>query len=171
MLGEWGRGSERQTRGRSCKNFLPSLAIHMGCCIYSSEAACGGCGFTSESGIETQRAEVAERLAALPASLPRPSPLSTPRLTQPQYKSNQNTREQKGTMRNVAAAAGSEKDAAAAAPNNTAVPAASSDKAAPPKTTLTTKRGIIILVSTNLSNIWTIQKLEENRNNNLTEDI
>jgi hypothetical protein len=32
---------ERQTRGRSCRNFLPSLALHMGCCIYyySLEAA------------------------------------------------------------------------------------------------------------------------------------
>ncbi|CAD6265435.1 unnamed protein product [Miscanthus lutarioriparius] len=50
-------------------------------------------------------------------------------LTQPQYKSNQNTREQNGTVGNVAAAAASNNTAIAAS-NNTAVAAASSDKAA-----------------------------------------
>jgi hypothetical protein len=84
---------------------------------------------TSESGIDIGGAEDAERLAALPASLPRPSLQPKPRLTQPQYKSNQNTREQNGTVGNVAVAAGSKKDAAAAS-NNTAVAAASSNKAA-----------------------------------------
>jgi hypothetical protein len=93
---------------------------------------------TSESEIDIGGAEVAERLAG--ELCPGQAHNQTPRLTQPQNKSNQNTREQKGTVGNVAAT-GSEEEAAAvvtassdkaaaAASNNNSIAATSSDKAA-----------------------------------------